>query len=436
MTSEAAVLPKVPGAPARVPFYYGWIILPLAALAMVGTLPGRTQGLGLITESLLRDLSVDRLAFARMNLWATLLGSLFCIGVGRLQDHLGSRAMLSLVAALLGAVVLAMSVTTSVAILFVLLVFSRGLGQSALSVVSLAMMGQWFRRRLNLAMGIYAVVLSMGFMAAFPIVGSIVIAEGWRTAWAGIGWCLLPGLALVGWLLARRGPEECGLAMENETASSSSSPAQDDAATASAGFTWGQALRTPAFWVFALASSVYNLVASGIGLFNESILAERGFEAGIFHRSLFVCALMSLVGNFLGGWLASRWKVNRLMALTMVLLAAALTGLPSLTTVAQVDAFAVVMGLAGGFVIVIFFSFWAEAYGRAHLGRIVGTAQMMTVVASAIGPELLARCHAVTGSYATVFYVLAGVVAVLAVAAWAVRLPGVEPGSIEQHAAP
>ena len=415
MTHPSAVLPRLPGVLARVPFYYGWVIMGLAALAMVGTLPGRTQGLGLITEALLKDLQLDRLAFAQMNLWATLLGSLCCIGVGRLQDRIGSRTILTLVSALLGAVVLAMSVTTSVAMMFALLVLSRGLGQSALSVVSLAMVGPWFRRRLNLAMGIYAVVLSIGFMAAFPIVGAVVVADGWRTAWAGIGWCLLPGLAFVGWALARRGPEACGLALENDPASSA-----PDATTS---FTWRQALRTPAFWVFALASSVYNLVASGIGLFNESILAERGFAAGIYHRSLVVCALMSLVGNFLGGWLASRWSMNRLMALTMALLAAALIALPALTTVAQVDAFAVVMGLAGGFVIVIFFSFWAEAFGRAHLGRIVGTAQMMTVLASAIGPLLLAQCHALTGSYASVFYVLAGVVALLAIAAWCVKLP-------------
>src|SRR3954470_2007858 len=93
---------------ARAPFYYGWVVLGVAALAMVGTLPGRTQGLGLITESLLKDLQLDRLAFARMNLWATLLGSLCCIGVGRLQDQLGSRAILTLVSALLGLVVLTM----------------------------------------------------------------------------------------------------------------------------------------------------------------------------------------------------------------------------------------------------------------------------------------------------------------------------------------
>jgi MFS family permease len=182
-------------------------------------------------------------------------------------------------------------------------------------------------------------------------------------------------------------------------------------------------LWTPAFWVFALASSTHNLVASGIGLFNESILAERGFEAGIYHRSLVITALTSLVGNFLGGWLAAKWSVNRLMSLAMALLAGALLGLPSLKTVGQVVVFAVVMGVAGGFVIVIFFSFWAKTYGRAQLGRIQGTAQMMTVLASAIGPLLLAKCHAWTGSYAAVFYSLAGIVCLLGLAAWCVRLP-------------
>ena len=52
MTKPAAV--RIPGSFSRVPFYYGWVTVGLAALAMVGTLPGRTQGLGLITELLER----------------------------------------------------------------------------------------------------------------------------------------------------------------------------------------------------------------------------------------------------------------------------------------------------------------------------------------------------------------------------------------------
>jgi hypothetical protein len=67
-----------------------------------------------------------------------------------------------------------------------------------------------FQRRLNLAMGIYAVLLSISFMAAFPI-GSIVVVDGWRTAWAGLG-CLLPGLVI--WRRLTAVPKECGLALE------------------------------------------------------------------------------------------------------------------------------------------------------------------------------------------------------------------------------
>src|SRR5262245_59378646 len=89
---------------ARWPFYYGWVNLGLAALAMVGPLPGRTQGLGLVTEPLLRDLRLDRVLFAEINLVATLLGSLFCLGIGRLIDRRGSRLVLSLVTLGLGVV--------------------------------------------------------------------------------------------------------------------------------------------------------------------------------------------------------------------------------------------------------------------------------------------------------------------------------------------
>lgn len=415
MTRAAAHPTKSAGAFARLPFYYGWVMMGVAALALVGTLPGRTQGLGLITESLLKDLQLNRVTFAQMNLWATLLGSLFCLGIGRMLDQLGSRVALALVSLSLGGVVLVMSGTGNVALMFFLLVLSRGLGQSALSVVSLTMVGQWFKRRLSLAMGIYSVLMSVGFMSAFPIVGHAVLTQGWRSAWAGIGWCLVLGLAPLGILLARRGPEECGLQLEGSTAPEET-PAGPD-------FTWVEALRTPAFWVFALASSTFNLIASGIGLFNESILAERGFEAAIFHRSMVITALTSLLGNFLGGWLTSKWRVNRLMALAMALLAGALLALPSLKTITHVDAFAVVMGLACGFVIVIFFSFWARTYGRTQLGGIQGIAQMMTVLASALGPLLLAKCHAWTGSYAAGFYSLAAVVTLLGLAAWSVKSP-------------
>jgi len=405
---------------ARLPVYYGWVNLTVAALAMVGTLPGRTQGLGLITEPLIKDLQIDRVFFAKINLWATLLGSLLCLGIGRLIDRLGSRVALTGVALALGSVTLAMSGVRGVLWLALLITLTRGLGQSALSVISLTIVGQWFVRRLSLAMAVYSVVMSVGFMIAFPVVGQVVVspgAGGWRAAWAGVGAAILFGLAPIGWLLVRRTPEDCGVTLDGEK------KLEEKSFEAGAGHTLLEALATPAFWIFALASSIYGLIASGIALFNESILAELGFDAATFHRSLVIIALTSLIGNFFGGWLATKWSLNRLMALAMSLLGLSLLALPRLRTQAHVAAYASVMGVAGGFVIVIFFSFWSRAFGRAHLGKIQGAAQTLTVLASAVGPLLLAECVTGAGSYAPAFYLLAAIVGVLGAAAWLVSVP-------------
>ena len=397
--------------PVALPFYYGWVHVFIAALAMVGTLPGRTQGLGLITEPLLRDLQIDRVHFARINLWATLIGALFSIGVGRLIDRFGSRIVLTAVAVSLACVVFGMSATTNVAAIAVLITLTRGLGQSALSVVSITMVGQWFVRRLNLAMAVYTIALSIGFMLAFPLIGAIVLSNGWRTAWWIIGVALLVGLAPLALLLVRRSPQRADPLLN------------DLNYNVPRDYTLIQALSTPSFWVFGISSAVYGLIASGIALFNESILAERRFDASTYYRSLIIVALTSLVGNFLGGWIASKWKMNRLLSLAMVLLAGSLAALPHVSTQAHVVIYAAVMGLAGGFVIVIFFSFWSAAYGRKHLGKIQGAAQALTVIASAVGPLVLAEAVSRTGSYASIFYLLTFVVAVLALLAWFVRMP-------------
>src|SRR5262245_9356168 len=102
---------------------------------MVGTLPGRTQGLGLITEPLLSDLGLGRLTYAQINFWATIIGAAGALGIGRLLDRYGSRAVLTAVAVALGLVVCLMSGARSLVELSVLITLTRAIGQSALSVV-------------------------------------------------------------------------------------------------------------------------------------------------------------------------------------------------------------------------------------------------------------------------------------------------------------
>jgi len=398
--------------------FYGWVIVLMAAAAMVGTLPGRTQGLGLITEPLLADYQLGRVAYAQINLVATLIGALFCFGIGTLIDRRGSRLVLTALALALGIVVLATTATSSLTTLAICITLTRGIGQSSLSIVSLAMVGKWFRRRMTPAMAIYAVIMSIGFMIAFPVVGAIVTDRGWRFAWMSIGVALTLGLTPLSWLFVRDTPESIGLAVDDLDASD-----PDQTPEPLEQSTLAEALRTPAFWVFASASAMYGLIASGIGLFNESILNERGFEAAVYHNALAVTAITALIANFAAGAYASRRSLRTVLIGALSVLAAGLLALPHITTTAQVMAQAVAMGIGGGFVMVVFFSFWGRAYGRQHLGRIQGAAQALTVLASALGPLLLAYCVQLTGSYAFAFYGLAAVVLAVAVLALVIPIP-------------
>ena len=398
----------------RKPTYADAAVLCTAALAMVATLPGRTQGLGLVTEPILQSMSIDRVSYADINFWATLIGSLFCLPCGKLIDSLGSRVVLTGVVLALGLTVAAMSQSTALATLAVLITLTRGFGQSALSVVSLALVGKHFARRLNMAMGVYSVLVGIGFIIAFPSVGQAALKFGWRASWLAVGIVLIAAVAPIGWfVLPRRGETE--IAPEE-------APAQ-----ATSDLTLADAVKSAAFWVFALASSLFGLVYSGIALFNQSILEQRGFDASTYHSVLVISTMVGLAANFGGGWLATRRPVQKLMGVGMAVLAASLVMLPFVRTFTHVVFYAIAMGIAGGVVTVVFFSVWAQVFGRSHLGRIQGCAQMMTVLASATGPVLLARTLERTGSYASIFFLLAAIVACLGVASWTVRLPSRAP---------
>ena len=149
-----------------------WTQVVLASVLMLATLPGRTQGLGLVTEPLLADLHLDRLTYANLNLWATLVGALLCFPTGWAIDRFGLRWITAGITLLLGLVVWRFSAFAgSIALLFTLLLATRAFGQSALSVCSITTVGKWFPNSAGLAMGVYSVLLSIFFTIAFVAVG-------------------------------------------------------------------------------------------------------------------------------------------------------------------------------------------------------------------------------------------------------------------------
>ncbi len=410
------------------PIYYGWVNVFIAALAMSSTLPGRTYGLGLIKVPLCADLGIDDLRFGLINFLAIIIGAVVVLPTGWLIDRIGSRWTLGFISGLLAGSVLFMARSTSEMELAITLTLVRGLGQGALSVVAIALVGKWFRRRCAAAMGVFSVLLAIGFIApAVPLADAVNI-HGWRATWAMIGYVLLFGLFPLGLMFARNSPESCGVTPDEPAVS----PAEEQGRNLTAGpseaplqMTVWEAVATPCFWIYTAASAVFNLAFSALTLDVELLLDERGLD-GASGKGLIMAVLVfsGMPVNILAGYLARFVSMGKLLGAGVMILALSLLVFPFVTSLIGAGIYAALLGASGGVVTVIYFAIYGHIYGRAHLGRIQAVVQVLSVFASAVGPLFLAFVREQNERNTSPFFFgFATITAFLAIAAWVVKPP-------------
>ena len=105
---------------------------------------------------------------------------------------------------------------------------------------------------------------------------------------------------------------------------------------------------------------------SAVSLFNESLLIEQGFDphAGmelLGHRR----RVPGVLCNLLGGWLGMKMSPGKLLGATLLLLSASLALFPAIHSQAALVVYAIAIGGTGGVVTVVFFSVWAQLFGRS-----------------------------------------------------------------------
>lgn len=363
----------------------------LASLAMVATLPGRTVGLGLITEQLLVDLAMTRSSYAQLNLWATFIGALFLFGTGPALDR-SIRWTTAAVLAGLSGTVFWLANLPGPGLLLPVLILTRGLGQSSLSLSAVAIVAKSFRKKLSTAMGVFAVATSLLFVAAIPTVDSLLSELGWRKVWLILAAVILVISLLVALLI--RDPQAQQSGGEDEVTPT--------------GIPFREALQSTAFWVLTIGIGIYYFAFTGITLFSESLVVSLDFSKDIRNGFLAIMMASALVSNLCCGWLVQRISVLKIFGGAMIIFAACLIGFSLASgSIGLIYAVSAALGVGSGAVTVIFFAGFADLFGKRHLGKIQGVAQGVTVGTSGTGPLFFARSFESSGSYSPVFFTLA-----------------------------
>ncbi len=413
--------PDFPFRPAALPFYYGWVVLVASTLGIVMSAPGQTIGVSVFTESLLDATGLSRVDFSETYLIGTLISGLLLPAAGGFVDRFGVRRGVVLASVGLGSVLVFLSqvdrIAEAVAGLgpsprvsaYGLLVLGflglRFSGQGMLTLVSRTMLGRWFERRRGLVSSIQGPFSSIAFASSPVVLAGWVSASGWRGAWLEMALVVGVGMAFAGWLLFRESPEACGLVLDGGLSPIDASTSAPPPATRD--FTRGEALRTAAFWVVTLGIGNHAMVGTGMAFHIVDLGAEAGLTEAQSLGLFLPVTLVSVPTGILVGAAVDRFPI-RFLVMAMMVGQMLMFGLAPHLGDPLLHAICIAgWGFSGGFYGPLTVAALPNFFGREHLGAIQGVMMMVIVVASALGPALLAYVKDAFGSYTPGLHALA-----------------------------
>lgn len=407
--------PGFPFEPRRFPFFYGWVIVAVASIGMIATIPGQTTGVGAFTESLRAVLGLTHSEIAGAYMIGTGLSGLLLPMAGRFFDRFGVR--LTSVGTLVGLslslftlgyldrIFTSLSNWTGVrsawlgfSVICVGYFLIRFLGQGVLMMSCRAMLGKWFNVRRGLASSISGMFVSFAFSFS-PLALFIMIEHiSWQATWMVMA-VLLLGLVLpLVWLFFRDNPEECGLEMDGDASLAESRTGRADFIVYKE-FRAKEALRTYPFWVFTFALCLLAYVGTVLPYLGESIAGSLGMSASAYFALFGKSAFFHIGFNFFFGWLSGVTRMRYCLLIQACGLLLGAWGLLLLPAASGVWLFAIGNGIAwGGFGTISTVTF-PRFFGRKHLGEISGFTMSSLVIASALGPFSFSLLYDLTGTF-------------------------------------
>lgn len=401
----------------RSPIFFGWFVVVAATIGMAMTIPGQTAGLALFIDSFIAELGISRATISLTYTIATVAGALALPFVGRQIDRFGPRRAVVVIAALFGLACFYMGgMTIGLLTLAAGFVLMRGLGQGALSLVSVHAVNLWFVRHRGRAVGIMGIGIALS-TAFFPLLVERLIASfGWRDAFFILGAGILAVMVPVGLVLYRPHPEQFGLRPDGDAPiAEGEAPAEEVVATLA------EARRMPIFWVVTAGGMTMAALGTGLIFHHFSILAQNGLDRAAAAFMFVPLGMMTATANLGTGFLLDRTRPRIVLGVMMTAFSVLLLTVPFVASVPAVWTYGAIFGLLQGSISTINGSAYGHYFGRRHLGAIKGFANTMFVAGSAAGPLIYGMGFSALGGYDLVISLTAIIPITVALTAFRTR---------------
>jgi sugar phosphate permease len=410
-----------PLSPSHLPFFYGWVILAATCCAGFSRAGGGVAILSIFVAPMTSHFGWSRAAISGAASLGGLLAALVSPRLGRLLDRAGARLILTAAVLTTGVACLALSLTQSLAVFYLLYCIIRMNFAGPFDLGIYGAVNNWFVVRRASATAIATAAQMVGLVCLPLIAQAAILFGGWRAGWIAVGLAVLAVGLLPSALLIVRAPEDLGLHPDGRVAAA---PAATQARPVKEPhFTRPQALRTRAFWLLAVFTLFAYPVQAGVSLHQAAYLVERGLSPTTAAAIVGAFSFASGCGSLGFGLLPRRLPVRHRLAAVATLQAIGALGLLAGSAAPQFALAAAVFGLGIGGLLMLPPVAWADYFGRRSYGAIRGVALPFQVLGQAAGPLLSGLLRDATGSYVVSLETFAVCAVIAVVAALFARPP-------------
>ncbi len=405
-----------PFAPAGFPFFYGWVIVIIATLSIICSIPGQTAGVGIFTDYIINSIGVSRNQLSLAYMIGTLISGFLLPFAGRLLDFIGVRLMgifasmglaLSLILmselnALKSMLDLIFSphVSAMIAASFTFLLI-RFFGQGNLPMIGRVAMGRWFNRNRGIATAISGVPASFAFSGAPWILNQIILGLGWQQACWFLAGTVGLGMASISFLFFRDNPEECGLTMDGNGNQEEAEKKRPNLHPIYKDFERNEAILSLPFWAVSLVLSLHGMIITAVSFHITSFGDEMGKSISQAVLIFFYSSFIALPVRFITGYLIDKTKIplSWILAALSLAIAGYMVGFIWFDSVFGFYTSILMLGLTAGVWGLIADNALPRFYGRKNLGSISSVTMSAMVISSAMGPVVFSFGKILLGSY-------------------------------------
>jgi MFS family permease len=410
---------------ARLPFYYGWLIVGVAFVTMAIGVTGRTA-FSLLLPPLIDEFGWERGLVAGAFSFGFLVSAVLSPMVGRVMDRRGPRVVIMTGVALMSAGLLLAPWVASPWQLYATLGVAVGGGANMMTYTTHSQfLPNWFVRQRGFAISIAFAGAGVGAIVLLPWLQGIILSEGWRASCVAMGLLVLLVIAPLT-VLVRKSPAEVGQNPDGDGGSAHAAATNKamtivDPAWAAIEWTLARALRTAPFWWIVLGYFLALIAWYAVQVHQTKYLVEVGFTPVVAAWALGGVSIIAIPGQILLGALSDRigrewvWTVG---CLGFAGAYAALLALEHGPSPVLLYAMVFAQGFLGYGLTSVMGPIVAEIFEGPHYGSIFGTITIALIGGGAAGPWLAGVVQDAYGSYRPAFVLIIGCSIVSAIAIW------------------